>query len=93
MEGTGVINFLVHRGDQKDGGDQEVRAGGEFWIVSGQSGKLFKEEPLVLHYVRPDGNYNLWGLHVWGGAACPTDWANPLQPLDFASGEVGVVFE
>ena len=36
--------FLVHRGDEKDGCDQEASTGKELWIVSGQ-GKLFTEAP------------------------------------------------
>ncbi|CAM5406875.1 1,4-alpha-D-glucan glucanohydrolase OS=Streptomyces fumanus OX=67302 GN=GCM10018772_00590 PE=3 SV=1 [Streptomyces fumanus] len=35
----------------------------------------------VLHYHRADGNYDGWGLHVWSGAAQPTDWSKPLMPV------------
>ena len=31
----------------------------------------------VIHYRRADGNYDGWGLHLWDGAANPTDWAAP----------------
>ena len=34
----------------------------------------------MIHYRRADGDYSGWGLHVWDGAANPTDWAAPLQP-------------
>ncbi|GAA2589412.1 pullulanase-type alpha-1,6-glucosidase [Winogradskya consettensis] len=34
----------------------------------------------VIHYHRTDGDYSGWGMHVWEGAAKPTDWAAPLQP-------------
>ncbi len=34
----------------------------------------------VIHYRRAGGDYDGWGLHVWDGAANPTDWATPLQP-------------
>ena len=30
----------------------------------------------MLHYRRADGDYAGWGLHVWDGAANPTDWAS-----------------
>ena len=33
---------------------------------------------LVVHYNRPAGDYDGWGLHVWGDVAQPTDWAAPL---------------
>ena len=34
----------------------------------------------TLHYHRPDGAYEGWGLHVWGAAAEATSWAEPLAP-------------
>ena len=34
----------------------------------------------MLHYRRADGNYDGWGLHVWDGAANPTEWSAPLKP-------------
>lgn len=45
----------------------------------------------VLHYHRADGDYDGWGLHVWTGAAHPTDWADPLKPVK--TDAYGVVFE
>ncbi|MGH3648852.1 MAG: alpha-amylase family glycosyl hydrolase, partial [Micromonosporaceae bacterium] len=41
------------------------------------------EEPgqrdwLVVHYQRPDGDYDGWGLHVRGDVEQPTDWSSPL---------------
>ena len=35
--------------------------------------------PRCIHYRRADGNYDGWGLHLWDGAANPTDWSSPLQ--------------
>nr|MDT0659640.1 pullulanase-type alpha-1,6-glucosidase [Micromonospora sp. DSM 115978] len=50
------------------------------------------EDTAVLHYRRPAGGcpadpcpgdpYAGWGLHVWDGAATPTDWADPLPPAE-----------
>ena len=34
----------------------------------------------ILHYHRPDGNYEGWGLHLWGDVATPTEWGAPLRP-------------
>ncbi|MFI8169043.1 pullulanase-type alpha-1,6-glucosidase [Streptomyces sp. NPDC085931] len=55
----------------------------------------------VLHYHRAGGTsqafgsgggiYDGWGLHVWTGAANPTDWSNPLKPVKTDS--YGAVFE
>ncbi|WP_046728277.1 pullulanase-type alpha-1,6-glucosidase [Streptomyces humi] len=55
----------------------------------------------VIHYHRDGGtsqaegsgggNYDGWGLHVWTGAANPTDWSNPLKPVKTDS--YGAVFE
>lgn len=45
----------------------------------------------VLHYQRPDGAYDGWGLHLWTGAATPTDWSKPLLPTRTDS--YGAVYE
>ncbi|GAA3805235.1 pullulanase-type alpha-1,6-glucosidase [Streptomyces chiangmaiensis] len=55
----------------------------------------------ILHYHRAGGtsqaegsgggNYDGWGLHVWTGAANPTDWSNPLKPV--RTDAYGAVFE
>ncbi|MFD4502487.1 pullulanase-type alpha-1,6-glucosidase [Streptomyces sp. NPDC058457] len=55
----------------------------------------------VIHYHRAGGtsqaegsgggNYDGWGLHVWTGAANPTDWSNPLKPVK--TDAYGAVFE
>jgi len=33
-----------------------------------------------IHYRRADANYDGWGLHVWTGAANPTEWTSPILP-------------
>ncbi|MGW2380512.1 pullulanase-type alpha-1,6-glucosidase [Streptomyces sp. NPDC001658] len=72
---------------------------GEVWIEQGKEA-VQTERPeypaqdttkAILHYHRADGNYDGWGLHVWTGAANPTDWSNPLQPVRTDS--YGAVFE
>ncbi|WP_309238571.1 pullulanase-type alpha-1,6-glucosidase [Actinoplanes aureus] len=45
----------------------------------------------IIHWRKADGNYDGWGLHVWEGAANPTDWASPLAPARIDS--YGAVFE
>ncbi|WP_449348999.1 pullulanase-associated domain-containing protein [Streptomyces shaanxiensis] len=49
------------------------------------------QKKAVLHYHRADGDYEGWGLHTWTGAANPTDWTKPLQPV--ARDSFGVTFE
>ncbi|MFD6414246.1 pullulanase-associated domain-containing protein, partial [Nocardia asteroides] len=77
----------------------DVTRTGEVWIEQGKE-QVVTERPAypaqdktkaVLNYHRADGNYDGWGLHVWGGAANPTDWAKPLQPVRTDS--YGAVFE
>ncbi|MET8338434.1 pullulanase-associated domain-containing protein [Streptosporangium canum] len=45
-----------------------------------ESPDFSRGERFNLHYHRPDGNYEGWGLHLWGDVATPTEWATPLQP-------------
>ena len=45
----------------------------------------------TLHYHRPAGDYDGWGLHVWGDAAQETTWADPLTPA--GSDDFGVFWE
>lgn len=81
------VNFIVHKGDVKDpGADQSVLPArqGEAWVRSGEATvhptRAAAEHTAVLHYRRPAGDYTGWGLHVWTGAATPTEWASPLPP-------------
>ncbi|WP_225654066.1 pullulanase-type alpha-1,6-glucosidase [Streptomyces pseudogriseolus] len=77
----------------------DVTRTGEVWIKQGDE-TVTTERPeypaqdttkAVLHYHRADGNYDGWGLHTWTGAAHPTDWAKPLEPVKTDS--YGAVFE
>lgn len=45
----------------------------------------------VIHYHRADGDYDGWGLHTWTGAADPSDWNDPVQPVGRDS--FGLVFD
>lgn len=40
------------------------------------------ENQVILHYHRSKGDYNSWGLHVWGDTPLVTSvtWTDPLQP-------------
>ncbi|MFI5484313.1 pullulanase-type alpha-1,6-glucosidase [Micromonospora echinaurantiaca] len=81
----------------------DVTQTGEVWVKQGDptihpSREAATGEPdppvadgtAVIHYRRADGNYDGWGLHLWDGAANPTDWATPMPPTSTDS--FGAVF-
>ncbi|WP_330468074.1 pullulanase-type alpha-1,6-glucosidase [Streptomyces longwoodensis] len=101
--GASNVGFLVI---DKDGTKDvatdrtiDVTKTGEVWIQQGKADVL-TERPAypaqdtskaVLHYHRADGDYDGWGLHVWTGAASPTEWSNPLRPVK--TDAYGAVYE
>ncbi|MEU3618534.1 pullulanase-type alpha-1,6-glucosidase [Streptomyces sp. NPDC006872] len=101
--GASGVGFLVidKDGNKDVSADRsiDVTRTGEVWIEQGRTDVL-TEKPeypaqdrtrAVIHYHRADGNYDGWGLHVWTGAANPTDWSNPLQPVK--TDAYGAVYE
>lgn len=101
--GASNVGFLVidKDGNKDVAADRsiDVTRTGEVWIEQGKADML-TERPAypaqdttkaVLHYHRADGTYDGWGLHVWTGAATPTDWSKPLQPV--RTDAFGAVFE
>jgi pullulanase-type alpha-1,6-glucosidase len=103
--GASDIGFLVidKDGNKDVAADRtiDVTRTGEVWIEQGKE-DVATERPAgeypepdaskaVLHYHRADGDYDGWGLHVWSGAANPTDWARPVQPSKVDS--FGAVYE
>ncbi|GAA1424647.1 pullulanase-type alpha-1,6-glucosidase [Streptomyces thermospinosisporus] len=101
--GASDVGFLVidKDGNKDVAADRtiDVTQHGEIWIEQGKE-TVTTERPgypeqdrskAVLHYHRADGDYDGWGLHVWAGAANPTDWAKPLEPVKTDS--YGAVFE
>ncbi|MFF7351112.1 pullulanase-type alpha-1,6-glucosidase [Streptomyces filipinensis] len=101
--GASNVGFLVvdKNGDKDVSADRsiDVTRTGEVWIEQGKPDVLTQnpDHPAqdtakaVLHYHRADGNYDGWGLHVWTGAAHPTDWSDPLKPVK--TDAYGAVFE
>ncbi|MYS09838.1 pullulanase-type alpha-1,6-glucosidase [Streptomyces sp. SID6041] len=89
-EGASTVAYTVEKNGTADGPQRTVDLGrtGEVWITQGQDGQSDTnpspapqdKTKAVLHYQRPDGNYEGWGLHTWTGAAQPTDWSKPLMP-------------
>ncbi|MEU2077914.1 pullulanase-type alpha-1,6-glucosidase [Streptomyces sp. NPDC013489] len=91
-EGASTVAYTVEKNGTADGPQRTVDLGrtGEVWITRGQDGQSDTnpspapapqdKTKAVIHYQRPDGNYEGWGLHTWTGAAQPTDWSKPLMP-------------
>jgi pullulanase-type alpha-1,6-glucosidase len=80
-----AVNFIVHKGDEKDTNEDRSFLPTEkpsVWLQSGDSTVYATrgdaEDYALIHYRRPDGDYgdptspdftNFWGLHVWEGSA------------------------
>jgi pullulanase-type alpha-1,6-glucosidase len=101
--GASSVGFLVidKDGNKDVSADRtiDVTKTGEIWIEQGKE-DVVTERPeypaqdtskAVLHYHRADGDYDGWGLHVWTGAANPTEWSNPLKPV--RTDAFGAVYE
>ncbi|SCE64839.1 alpha-1,6-glucosidases, pullulanase-type [Micromonospora matsumotoense] len=71
----------------------DVTATGEVWVKQGdpalyptRQAATGEPDPAVdpgtaiIHWRKADNDYAGWGLHVWDGAATPTDWSTPLLP-------------
>ncbi|MFJ9152698.1 pullulanase-type alpha-1,6-glucosidase [Streptomyces sp. NPDC102270] len=101
--GASNVGFLVI---DKDGNKDvstdrtiDVTRTGEIWIEQGKDAVQTQRPDYpaqdrtkaVVHYHRADGNYDGWGLHVWTGAAHPTDWSKPLEPV--RTDAFGAVYE
>ncbi|MFF7755525.1 pullulanase-type alpha-1,6-glucosidase [Streptomyces sp. NPDC007971] len=101
--GASNVGFLVvdKDGNKDVSADRsiDVTKAGEVWVEQGKTDVLTTKPDhpaqdtakAVIHYHRADGNYDGWGLHVWTGAAHPTDWSNPLKPVK--TDAYGAVFE
>nr|WP_234363616.1 pullulanase-type alpha-1,6-glucosidase [Streptomyces sp. TN58] len=101
--GASSVGYLVIDKD----GNKDVAADrtidlaktGEIWLEQGKEPARTDrpaqppqdQTKAVLHHHRPDGAYDGWGLHVWTGAATPTDWSKPLLPTRIDS--YGAVYE
>ncbi|NYF60186.1 pullulanase-type alpha-1,6-glucosidase [Micromonospora purpureochromogenes] len=71
----------------------DVTQTGEVWVkqgdptlyptrqaATGEPDPAVDESTAVIHWRKADNDYAGWGLHLWDGAANPTDWSNPLKP-------------
>ncbi|MFJ4694352.1 alpha-amylase family glycosyl hydrolase, partial [Streptomyces sp. NPDC088766] len=102
-DGAADVTYTVEKDGAADGPQRTVETArtGEVWIEQGKDGQAVTapegayppqdQKKAVLHYHRADGDYDGWGLHTWTGAASPTDWSKPLQPV--GRDTYGVTFE
>nr|WP_234024434.1 pullulanase-type alpha-1,6-glucosidase [Streptomyces sp. HGB0020] len=102
-EGAGEITYRIEKDGAADGPQRslDLAKTGEVWVEQGKDDATETrpdgayppqdKTKAVIHYHRADGNYDGWGLHVWTGAANPTDWSSPLQPVK--TDAYGAVFE
>ncbi|MFI6102604.1 pullulanase-type alpha-1,6-glucosidase [Streptomyces sp. NPDC051310] len=101
---SGVGYLVIDKDGNKDvSADRtiDLSKSGEVWIEQGKEAAATQPPAgayppqdttkALLHYRRADGAYDGWGLHVWTGAAQPTDWAKPLLPV--RTDAYGAVFE
>ncbi|MFD5327670.1 pullulanase-type alpha-1,6-glucosidase [Streptomyces sp. NPDC127092] len=89
-DGASTVAYTVEKDGTADGPQRSISLGrtGEVWITQGQDAQSDTNpapapqdtSKVILHYQREDGNYDGWGLHLWTGAAQPTDWSRPLMP-------------
>ncbi|MFF8265150.1 pullulanase-type alpha-1,6-glucosidase [Streptomyces virginiae] len=101
--GASSVGYLVidKDGNKDVAADRtiDVTKTGEIWLEQGKEPARTArpayppqdQGKAVLHHQRPDGAYDGWGLHVWTGAATPTDWSKPLLPARTDS--YGAVYE
>ncbi|GHE97913.1 alpha-amylase family glycosyl hydrolase [Streptomyces fumanus] len=101
--GTDAIRFTIEKDGVPDGPERvlDVAVSGEVWTEQ-NSTTVLKARPksayppqdgtkAVLHYHRPDGDYEGWGLHTWTGSADPPEWNDPIRPV--REDPFGLVFE
>ena len=87
------VNFIVHKGDMKDGTEADRKFNPnsnspEIWLKQGDpnfyTSQAAAQGFVTIHYKRADNTYTDWGLHLWGdglGTGVPTEWATP-RPYD-----------
>lgn len=71
---------------------------GAVWWFHGGEAPLYEALPalpgpdqVVVYYVRGDGLYGAWGLHLWGDVANPTGWSAPFASAG-SDPELGAYF-
>ncbi len=98
VDATKPLNFIVHSGDEKDTDEDRSFVPAQqphAWLRSGElpvyATRAAALDLAVLHYRRPAGDDEGWGLHTWTGSQNPTEWTDPLQPV--GQDAYGLIFE
>ncbi|MEJ2558697.1 MAG: alpha-amylase family glycosyl hydrolase, partial [Anaerolineae bacterium] len=97
--GASNVGFIVHRGDTKDGTNQDrffnPGATPEIWLKGGDANTYTSQADaqgfVTIHYHRDDGDYGtpspdyntFWGLHLWGDAIDPSEGTEWTVPKPF----------
>jgi hypothetical protein len=82
------VGFIVHRGDAKDGTDADrffnPSLTPEIWLKAGDAVTYTSQAEaqgyVTVHYHNPGGDYDGWGLHLWGEAIHPDEGTNGMPP-------------
>lgn len=98
---TKSVNYIIHKGNDKDTPNDRSFIPAlipELWLKQGDAANYASRAAVtgktVIHYNRPGGDYDGWGLHLWGDAIAPdeaTDWGAPKLPTGFD--DYGAYFE
>ena len=92
VDETQPVNFIVHKGDEKDPGDGDrffdPSVSREIWLVQGDwtiyTSRAEALGETLVHYNRADDDYTDWGLHLWqDGDPSLTDWPNREMPSSY----------
>jgi pullulanase-type alpha-1,6-glucosidase len=94
--GASNIGFIVHRGDTKDGTNDDrffnPSVTPEIWLKSDDAATYTSQAEaqgfVTIHYHRDDGDYGtpspdyntFWGLHLWGDAIDPSEATDNKDP-------------
>jgi pullulanase-type alpha-1,6-glucosidase len=88
------LNFIVHKGDEKDpDGDRSFVPSEtpEVWLKSADAtiyaSQVSAQGYVRIHYTRPDATYTGWGLHLWGDAIDPSEATEWTSPKPFAGSD------
>jgi pullulanase-type alpha-1,6-glucosidase len=99
IDDSQLVNFIIHRGDEKDGTDADrffdPSVAKEIWLVGGDPEAYTSPaealQATFIHYNRDDDDYDDWGLHLWQDGQPPlTDWPDRHMPDSFD--DFGAVF-
>lgn len=86
------VGIVVHQGDTKDGTEEDrfftpLTDGPEIWLKQGDptlyTSQAAAQGYVTIHYQRDDGNYDGWGMHLWGegiAAEVATEWESARPP-------------